>query len=67
MEIQPTELEWKEVKTYFDQILESYLELIGNPSANPLPALALTFRPLLSRYNEGARSPELYEAMESVQ
>ncbi len=58
---------WDVAKENFDKILELYKSMIGQPGVNTTLAIAMTFDPLLKRYNSGERSKELYDAMVSVE
>jgi hypothetical protein len=54
--------DWKKALEHVHEILGEYLELMGEPTVNPMFALA-SLNALLSRYNSGERSDKLYKAM----
>lgn len=56
---EPEKLNWVEARKHLNEKIEEYKNLIGNPQANPVFALALLHR-LKGRMSQGERTPELY-------
>lgn len=59
--------DWSEAERYFNDVMKRYKDLEGRPGVNTTFALMATFAPLKARYESGERTPELYEAMMSVE
>ena len=53
-------IDWDAAKAHFDEVLEIYK---GLPPESGAPAIRLTFRPLLARYEGGERSQLLFDEM----
>jgi hypothetical protein len=62
-----TKEQWDTVRQNFEWVLNQYKSMLGTPGVMVGPALMLTFEPLLSRYENGERSRELFEAMQNVE
>lgn len=61
-----SELDWKKAKEHFDNVMDEYKSLLGTPGVNTSFALMITFNPLLTRFNKGERSEELFNEMMEV-
>ena len=58
---------WETAKENFDKIFEMYKDMLGQPDTNTSIAIAFVLNPLLTRYNSGERSKELYDEMMDVE
>ncbi len=57
---------WDGAKKHLDEVIEEYKKLIGMPGVNPIFGLAY-LNSLLTRYNQGERSEELLEEMQTCE
>lgn len=62
-----TEGEWKSAKEHFDHVRQAYQDMEGRRGVNTTLALRACFDPLARRFNQGERTPELYDEMRSVE
>jgi len=67
MESTHTDGEWEVVRAHFDAVLATYVDLLNVPGVAAIPAIQITFTPLLRRYQSGERSDSLYDAMMEVE
>ncbi len=66
-EEQMTTIDWDKAKEHFDEARQQYVDLLGQPRVNTALASLMIFDPLLTRYNDGERTEELYAAMMAVE
>ncbi len=59
-------LDWELALQHFREVREQYTKLVGVPGTNSQLALQAVFRPLMTRFLNGERSPELFREMMNV-
>ena len=53
---------WTDAKKHLDEVVAQYKSLVGTPGVNAIFGLAY-LNSLLTRYNSGERSEDLYKEM----
>jgi len=60
-------VDFEKAKEHFDEVRKWYQDLEGVSHVNTTLALRMVFDRLAIRFNQGERTPELYQAMLAVE
>lgn len=61
------DMDWAACEKHFRSVMGQYGSLAGRSGVNVMPALVITFQPLLKRFERGERSKRLYREMMAVE